>query len=95
MNLFYLLLQVQQINEITVTNAAASGDPAISATGSDTNIDLNLVAKGTGVVQSNGSALAVTGKQTIWVPATAMYRNNYKRMCGHRSNRINSWSART
>ena len=61
------------INEITVTNAAASGDPAISATGSDTNIDLNLVAKGTGVVQSNGSALAVTGKQTIWVPATAMY----------------------
>ena len=61
------------VNEITVTNAAASGDPAISATGSDTNIDLNLVAKGTGVVQSNGSALAVTGKQTIWVPATAMY----------------------
>ena len=61
------------INEITVTNAAASGDPAISATGGDTNIDLNLVAKGTGVVQSNGSALAVTGKQTIWVPATAMY----------------------
>ncbi len=61
------------VNEITVTNAAASGDPAISATGSDTNIDLNLVAKGTGVIQSNGSALAVTGKQTIWVPATAMY----------------------
>ena len=61
------------LNEITVPNAAASGDPAISATGGDTNIDLNLVAKGTGVVQSNGSALAVTGKQTIWVPATAMY----------------------
>ena len=61
------------VNEITVTNAATSGDPAISATGDDTNIDLNLVAKGTGVVQSNGSALAVTGKQTIWVPATAMY----------------------
>ena len=61
------------VNEITVTNAATSGDPAISATGDDTNIDLNLVAKGTGVVQSNGAALAVTGKQTIWVPATAMY----------------------
>ena len=61
------------INEITVTNAAASGDPAISATGGDTNIDLNLAAKGTGVVQSNGTAMLVAGKQTIWVPATAMY----------------------
>jgi hypothetical protein len=61
------------INEITVTNAAASGDPKISATGGDTNIDLNLVAKGTGVVQSNGVAMLVAGKQTIWVPATAMY----------------------
>ena len=61
------------INEITVTNAAASGDPAISATGSDTNIDLNLVAKGTGVVQSNGNAVKVAGKETIWIPASAMY----------------------
>tara|TARA_R100000988_G_scaffold16251_1_gene8026 strand:- start:11 stop:1228 length:1218 start_codon:yes stop_codon:yes gene_type:complete len=61
------------INEITVTNAAASGDPKISATGGDTNIDLNLAAKGTGVVQSNGTAMLVAGKQTIWVPATAMY----------------------
>ena len=61
------------VNEITVTNAAASGDPAISATGSDTNIDLNLVAKGTGVVQSNGNAVKVAGKETIWIPASAMY----------------------
>ena len=61
------------VNEFTFTNAAAGNDPSISATGDSTDIDLNLVAKGAGVVQSNGSALAVTGKQTIWVPASAMY----------------------
>jgi len=61
------------INEFTMTNAAAGSDPKLSVTGGDSNIDLNLAAKGTGVVQSNGSAMLVAGKQTIWVPATAMY----------------------
>jgi hypothetical protein len=43
------------VNEITVTNAAASGTPNISATGDDTNIDLNLTAKGLGRVTFNGT----------------------------------------
>jgi hypothetical protein len=43
------------VNEITVTNAAASGTPNISATGDDTNIDLNLTAKGLGRVSFNGT----------------------------------------
>jgi hypothetical protein len=30
--------------------------------GDDTNININLVPKGTGEVQSNGSGLATTGK---------------------------------
>jgi len=42
------------VNEITVTNAAASGTPNISATGDDTNIDLNLTPKGLGKVTLNG-----------------------------------------
>jgi hypothetical protein len=41
------------VNEITITNAATGNDPSIAATGDDTNIDLNLVSKGTGVVQAN------------------------------------------
>tara|TARA_A100001391_G_scaffold130497_1_gene89824 strand:- start:263 stop:1462 length:1200 start_codon:yes stop_codon:yes gene_type:complete len=61
------------VNEITVVNAATGNDPAINATGDDSNIDLNLVAKGTGVVQSNGNAVKVAGKETIWIPASAMY----------------------
>lgn len=38
------------VNEITVTNAATSGVPLISATGGDTNIGLQLSGKGTGAI---------------------------------------------
>lgn len=61
------------VNEFTVANAATGNDPALSVTGDDANIDLNLIAKGTGVVQSNGSAVKVAGKETIWIPSSAMY----------------------
>jgi len=37
------------VNEITITNAATGAGPKISTTGGDTNIDLQLQAKGTGV----------------------------------------------
>ena len=36
------------VNEVSVTNAATTNPPAISATGGDTNIDLNLIPKGIG-----------------------------------------------
>lgn len=39
------------VNELTVTNAATGNAPEISATGADTNIDLNLRGKGTGSVR--------------------------------------------
>ena len=48
------------VNNIQVTNAAASGDPQIAAIGSDTNIDLDLTAKGTGVVRVSGSEAEFT-----------------------------------
>ena len=63
------------VNELEVTNAATSNAPQLAATGDDTNISLNLLAKGTGSVQSNGSAVKVAGKETMWVPAAAMYPN--------------------
>jgi hypothetical protein len=61
------------VNEIQVKNAATGNAPAITATGDDTNIDLELAGKGTGVVTSGSSPVKVAGKETIWVPATAMY----------------------
>jgi hypothetical protein len=42
------------VNEITVANAITSNAPTITASGSDTNISLNLVPKGTGKVNAGG-----------------------------------------
>lgn len=54
------------VNEVTLTNAAAGGAPSLSATGNDTNINLNLVPKGTGVVQAGGvPVVTTTGTQTL------------------------------
>jgi len=39
------------VNEVTLANAAAGNGPTLSATGDDTNIDLNIAPKGTGTVQ--------------------------------------------
>lgn len=43
------------VNEVTVINAATGDAPIISATGGDTNIDLELVPKGTGVLSVAGT----------------------------------------
>jgi hypothetical protein len=60
------------VNEITLANAATGNGPIISATG-ETNVDLNLNPKGSGVLKSGTAAVKIAGKETIWVPATAMY----------------------
>lgn len=57
------------VNYLNVTGAATGAGPALQALGSDTNIDLNLTPKGSGVVRfGTHSALAaetVTGYITI------------------------------
>ena len=60
--LFKLTATGSAINELTYANAAAGNAPAFTASGGDTNININLVPKGTGQVQANGSGLATTGK---------------------------------
>ena len=47
------------VNYLTLTNAATTGTPALGATGSDTNVSLNLTTKGNGTVQANGSPIAI------------------------------------
>jgi hypothetical protein len=42
------------VNEITIANSATGNGPEISATGSDTNIDLKLTPKGTGKLNLDG-----------------------------------------
>lgn len=54
------------VNYITVNNTVTTGIPSIAATGSDTNISLNLVSKGTGKIQANGiDIVTVSGAQTL------------------------------
>ena len=45
------------VNEVTVTNSATGNAVQVSATGGDTDISLNLVSKGAGTVQVNGTAI--------------------------------------
>jgi len=64
------------VNELRITNAATGSGPilaAISTSATDTNIDLNINPLGTGVLKSGTAAVKVAGKETMWVPATAMY----------------------
>ena len=60
--LFLLTATGSAINELTYANAAAGNAPSFTATGGDSNININLVPKGTGQIQANGSGLATTGK---------------------------------
>jgi hypothetical protein len=46
--------------------------PTFTASG-ETNIDINLNPKGTGVLKSAAAAVKIAGLETMWVPASAMY----------------------
>lgn len=48
------------VNSLDVTTATTGNPPTITAQGSDTNIDLKLLAKGTGVINLNGNQLKIT-----------------------------------
>ena len=63
------------VNEFTVANAATGNGPILSATG-ETNVDINLNPKGTGVLKSGTAAVKIAGKESIWIPAVAMYPNS-------------------
>ena len=60
------------VNEFTLANAATGAGPILSATG-ETNVDINLNPKGSGVLKSATAAVKIAGTETIWVPSSAMY----------------------
>jgi hypothetical protein len=54
------------VNEISVYNAVTGAVPSILASGSDTNISLNIVPKGTGKIQVGGlEVTTISGTQTL------------------------------
>ena len=58
------------INNLQISNTAIGNSPSLSAIGDDTNIDLLLVSKGSGVVKSNGSKVATIGNNLSVFAAT-------------------------
>ena len=60
------------VNEFTLANAASGAGPTLSSTG-ETNVDININPKGTGVLKSATAAVKIAGLETMWVPASAMY----------------------
>jgi hypothetical protein len=59
------------VNEMTATNAATGNAPDLSATGGDTNVDLNLTPKGIGRVTLNGGAKIQQTAEKVTTEATA------------------------
>ena len=59
------------VNELTVTNAATGNAPNVSATGGDTNIDLNLTPKGIGRTTLNGMGKIQALTEKVTTSATA------------------------
>jgi hypothetical protein len=54
------------VNEVTLANAATLGTPTLTASGTDTNISLDLIPKGTGTVKAGGvDVVTTTGTQTL------------------------------
>ena len=70
--LFLLTATASAVNELTYANAATGNGPTFTASG-ETNVDINLNPKGTGVLKSGSAAVKIAGLETMWVPASAMY----------------------
>jgi hypothetical protein len=69
--LFLLTATASAVNEFTVTNSATGNAPNISATGGDTNIDLNLTPKGIGRTTFNGQGKIQSVAEKVTTEATA------------------------
>lgn len=54
------------VNDLNLANAATGNSPSLTAEGTDTNIGVNLVPKGTGTVKANGvDVTTISGTQTL------------------------------
>ena len=59
------------VNEFTVANAATGNGPSLSATGGDTNIDLNITPKGYGRATFNGQGKIQSVAEKVTTAATS------------------------
>ena len=82
--LFIMEATASAVNEFTSNNAITGAGPSLSATGSDTNININLIPKGSGKVDIQGGfmtsgtaslsgagAIPITGSISEWTTTAA------------------------
>jgi len=89
------------VNEITVTNNATGSGPTLSATGGDTNIDINITPKGTGEVNIAagnlnyaGTAITSTGAELNYLDITTLgTQQASKAVTANASNIISSFES--
>lgn len=64
------------VNQIDIANAATGNGPTLAAAGGDTNIDININGKGTGLARANAGELIITEDtvtyETVYIDAAAM-----------------------
>ena len=73
MNKYYFSQASTAVNYLDITNAASGAAPNVAAIGTDANVSLSLMAKGSGTVQASGNVVSTTGLQTMFIPAQAMF----------------------
>ena len=72
--LLKLTATASAVNELTLANAATGAAPALTASGGDTDISINLVPKGDGTVQAAGVGVLVSGG-ALGTPASGALTN--------------------
>lgn len=80
------------VNEITIANAAASGEPLISTTGSDTDINLDITPKGDGFLKVNAGIFAPRTADTDGATITMDWADGNTHSVTLGGNRTIAWS---
>ena len=69
------------VNEVTIANAATGNNPTFTASGSDANVGINFVPKGSGTIQVSGAAIVTVSatqtltNKTLTTPTIASFAN--------------------
>ena len=84
------------VNEVTVTNNSTGNNPSLTATGDDTNIDLDVTAKGIGRVILGASAIQQISEKVTNSATSATGTLNYdvitQAVLNYTSNASGNWT---
>jgi hypothetical protein len=74
--IFILTAVASAVNEVTISNNITANNPTITASGGDTNVGINFVTKGTGVVNINSKKIIDSSNFSVGTVAPATPATN-------------------